>query len=439
MCETNNKNLLINLIKKRKAKIGIIGLGYVGLPLAMSFAKKGFDILGFDLDETKISSLKNNKSYINHISEENIKESFRHSNCFFYNNFEKISTCDAIIICVPTPLSKHRSPDLSYISKTLEYIKPYLSANKIISLESTTYPGTTEELICPFIESLNMNPGDNFFIIYSPEREDPGNKSFSTGNIPKVLGGITKNCAEVGKALYLEVIKEVILVSNTRTAEMTKLLENIHRSVNIGLVNELKPLANAMSIDIFEVIRAAATKPFGFVPYYPGPGLGGHCIPIDPFYLSWKAKEYGMNTKFIELAGEINSGMHQYVLTRIQEALNFKGLSVSNSKVLILGIAYKKNVDDFRESPSILIIKALKKLKAKVFFNDPYIHKCPILDEYLEKKNSLELSKDTLNDFDIVLLMTDHDIYDYELILKSSKLIIDCRGKYKKSEKVFPA
>mgnify|MGYP001482320406 CR=1 FL=1 len=437
MAQENYKLYLKSKFVECKATIAIVGLGYVGLPLAINYAKKGFKIIGLDSDENKILQLNNRSSYINHISNQLIRETFKDSKAIFSTNFELIENCDAVIICVPTPLTKYRSPDLTFINSALNKIKPFLTSEKILSLESTTYPGTTEELILPFVKKLGFNVGEDFFIVYSPEREDPGNKSFSTSNIPKVLGGITKNCAEVGKELYSAVIEEIIIVTDTKTAEMTKLLENIHRSVNIGLVNELKPLANEMSIDIFEVIRAAATKPFGFVPYYPGPGLGGHCIPIDPFYLSWKAKEFGMNTKFIELAGEINSGMHQYVIKRIQEALNFVGLSVKNSNALILGMAYKKNIDDFRESPSFPIIKSLSKLESKVSYNDPYVNECHSLNKYLNTNYSIDINKENLEKFDVVILVTDHDNYDYQLIFKYSKLIVDCRGKFQKDKKVF--
>tara|TARA_B100000579_G_C22836538_1_gene859149 strand:+ start:993 stop:2324 length:1332 start_codon:yes stop_codon:yes gene_type:complete len=436
--ETIKKNLITKL-SDHTASVGIIGLGYVGLPLSITFAKKGYKIYGFDKDEYKINHLKNLESYIRHISSDEIHKAFSSNNHQFSTSFENISKCDALIICVPTPLSKYRDPDLSYITNTLDMIKNFLHEKLIISLESTTYPGTTEEILLPFLSSLGYRVGEDIFLVYSPEREDPGNKTYSTVNIPKVVGGITPNCLEVGKYLYQSIINEVVEVSNTRTAEMTKLLENIHRSVNIGLVNELKPLANAMSIDIFEVINAAATKPFGFVPYYPGPGLGGHCIPIDPFYLTWKAREFGMHTKFIELAGEINSQMPYYVYNRAQEALNTAKLSINQSKILILGLAYKKNVDDYRESPSVLIIESLAKSGAKVSFSDPYIKSCPEIDKLLSTNQSIDLDEKTISSFDLVILLTDHDCFDYQLILNSSSLIVDTRGKFNASKKILTA
>ncbi len=433
----------VDILKKNllnhNANIGIIGLGYVGLPLALTFVNNGFKVFGFDTDEIKINNLKKRKSYISHIPSETIKSLFNNSNSNFSSSFEEIRNCEAIIICVPTPLSKFRDPDLSYIKNSLNSIKEYVHKGQIISLESTTYPGTTEEIILKFLRELNFNVGEDYFLVYSPEREDPGNKEFITANIPKVVGGITNNCALIGKTLYDSIISKVVLVSNTRTAEMTKLLENIHRSVNIGLVNELKPLADKMSINIFEVINAAATKPFGFVPYYPGPGLGGHCIPIDPFYLTWKAREYGMHTRFIELAGEINSSMPTYVINKINNALNTQGKALKNSKILLLGLAYKKDVDDYRESPSITIVKELHKADSLVSYSDPFIEECDLISTYLEEKKSVKITKENLLTFDIVILLTNHTNYDYELIYEYSKMIVDTRGKFPLSEKVVSA
>ena len=365
-------------------------------------------------------------------------------------DFRQIADVDAIIICVPTPLGVHNEPDLSFIHGTLGNIKPYLKENQLLILESTTYPGTTEEEIVPFIEGIqdssSVTPnqsrftiGVNFYIGYSPEREDPGNKNFSTQTIPKVVSGHTKNCLDVTKALYDQIVDETVPVSSTQVAEMTKILENIHRAVNIGLVNELKMVADKMNIDINEVIKAAATKPFGFTAYYPGPGLGGHCIPIDPFYLTWKAKEIGMNTRFIELAGEINTGMPNYVIQKVSESLNSIGKSIKNSRILILGLAYKKNVDDLRESPSLELIDILIDKGAIVNYCDPYFSSIPETRKHQIELSSKDLSVDVLQSMDLVLLATDHDDFDYDLIEKESSLIIDTRGRFGKSEKVIKA
>ena len=365
-------------------------------------------------------------------------------------DFRQIADVDAIIICVPTPLGVHNEPDLSFIHGTLGNIKPYLKENQLLILESTTYPGTTEEEIVPFIEGIqdssSVTPnqsrftiGVNFYIGYSPEREDPGNKNFSTQTIPKVVSGHTKNCLDVTKALYDQIVDETVPVSSTQVAEMTKILENIHRAVNIGLVNELKMVADKMNIDINEVIKAAATKPFGFTAYYPGPGLGGHCIPIDPFYLTWKAKEIGMNTRFIELAGEINTGMPNYVIQKVSESLNSIGKSIKNSRILILGLAYKKNVGDLRESPSLELIDILIDKGAIVNYCDPYFSSIPETRKHQIELSSKDLSVDVLQSMDLVLLATDHDDFDYDLIEKESSLIIDTRGRFGKSEKVIKA
>ena len=323
MKETSSFKKLLTSLKDKKASIGIIGMGYVGLPLAIAYAESGFKVLGIDVDKNKVDKINKSISYINHIPSKRLTALVDLGCLKATNKFEEVSRLDAIILCLPTPLNKYREPDLSYIRNTLESIGSFLKKGQVLSLESTTYPGTTKEELYPFIKNIGFNIGEDFFLIYSPEREDPGNINFNTSNIPKVLGGITSNCNEIGLALYEKVVNEVVEVNDTATAEMTKLLENIHRAVNIGLMNELKPLAEKMGVDLYEVIRAASTKPFGFVPYYPGPGLGGHCIPIDPFYLTWKAREYGMHTRFIELAGEINSSMPEYVVSQTSNALNF--------------------------------------------------------------------------------------------------------------------
>ena len=434
--------MMINLksrIQNRQSTIAIIGLGYVGLPLAIRFSEEGFKTIGFDIDKEKVDLLNNGKSYIKHIKKDNIT-AVANNGFTATTEFGEISNVDVIIICVPTPLGVQNEPDLSYITGTLENIKPYIKENQLLILESTTYPGTTEEILAPFIESIKNSElkiinqkftlGVNFFLGYSPEREDPGNKNFNTQNIPKVVSGHTKNCLEVTTVLYDQIVDETVPVSSTQVAEMTKILENIHRSVNIGLVNELKMVADKMNIDINEVINAAATKPFGFTAYYPGPGLGGHCIPIDPFYLTWKAKEIGINTHFIELAGEVNSAMPAYVISRVTDALNTIGKSISRSKILILGLAYKKNVDDLRESPSLEMIDILLQKGAKVEYSDPFIIETQKTRKYDFKMKSIELNKDTINSYDLVLLATDHDSFDYDLIEKESKIIIDTRGRF---------
>lgn len=336
------KERLTTKLLKKKAIIGVIGLGYVGLPLSLAYSESSYKVVGFDINSELVKKVNSGISYINHISNERIDKSVKNNQLRATTLISEISNVDAVIICVPTPLTVNRDPDLSFIVKTMESIKPYLINGQVISLESTTYPGTTEEILRPIIESTGKKIGEEIFLVYSPEREDPGNIKFNTTNIPKVLGGSTEECKEVGKALYENIISEIITVSSTQAAEMTKLLENIHRSVNIGLMNELKQLTERMGMDLYEIINAAATKPFGFVPYYPGPGLGGHCIPIDPFYLTWKAREYGLHTRFIELAGEINTFMPSYVVNQTSNALNLSGKALNGSRVLILGLSYKK-------------------------------------------------------------------------------------------------
>ena len=429
---------LTQIIKSKEATIGIIGLGYVGLPLAIRFSEVGFKVIGFDIDEHKVNMLNEGKSYIKHINEGNISGMVKQG-FIATTDFAKITDVDAILICVPTPLGVHNEPDLSYVKSTLDLVKSHLREEQLLILESTTYPGTTAEEIVPVIEALGFKVGENFYIGYSPEREDPGNKNFSTQTIPKVVSGHTKNCLEVTTALYDQIVDQTVPVSSTQVAEMTKILENIHRAVNIGLVNELKMVADKMNIDINEVIKAAATKPFGFTAYYPGPGLGGHCIPIDPFYLTWKAKEVGMNTRFIELAGEINTSMPNYVIQKVSESLNSIGKSIKNSRILILGLAYKKNVDDLRESPSLELIDILIDKGALVDYCDPYFKSIPNTRKYQIELKSKVLNADVLQSMDLVLLATDHDDFDYDLIEKESSLIIDTRGRFGKSAKVIKA
>ncbi|MFN8369798.1 MAG: nucleotide sugar dehydrogenase [Bacteriovoracaceae bacterium] len=422
--------LTLNKVKNKEATVGIIGLGYVGLPLALAFAEEGVNVIGFDIDSRKIDSLNSGNSYIQHIPSERIKGVLR-SKLSVTDSFKDISLVDAIIICVPTPLNKYREPDLSYIWSTLDSVLPYLKAGQILSLESTTYPGTTDEELKPRIEKLGFKIGEDFFLVFSPEREDPGRVDFNTKTIPKVLGGCTKQCSHIGATLYELIVDKVVPVSSTKAAELTKLLENIHRAVNIGLVNEMKVVADRMGIDIFEVIDAAATKPFGFVPYKPGPGIGGHCIPIDPFYLTWKAREYGLHTRFIELAGEINSQMPHYVLDKVSNALNNSGKSVKGANILLLGIAYKKNVDDARESPAIDIMQLLADKGAIVDYSDPFFNVFPQMRHHTFNNESVKITKDNLKKYDLVLIATDHDDFDYSLIKDHSKMVIDTRGRYR--------
>ncbi len=422
---------LIRKIEDKSAIIGIIGLGYVGLPLALRFAETGFQVIGFDIDSGKIKDLNAGLSYIKHIPSERIERAITAKSLSVTTDFVRAKEADALIICVPTPLNKHREPDLSFVLKTTESLAPYLRGGQVVSLESTTYPGTTEEELKPRIESRGLQIGTDFFLIYSPEREDPANPDFTTSTIPKVCGADTDNCRQVGLALYSQVIDKVVPVSSTKAAEMTKLLENIYRAVNIGLVNELKVVADQMDIDIWEVIDAAATKPFGFTPFYPGPGLGGHCIPIDPFYLTWKAREFGLHTRFIELAGEVNTAMPEYVIGKVSDALNNHGKPLKGSKVLVLGVAYKKNVDDMRESPSVKLMEMLQEKGAVISYSDPYVPIFPPMREYSFDLQSVELDEATLSSFDCVLLATNHDDFDYEFIKKHSKLIVDTRGVYR--------
>lgn len=427
-----NHEELIAQIKNKKSIIGVVGLGYVGLPLSIRLSEVGYKVVGFDINENQNKILNSNGSYINHIDSDQIKK-LKKTGFYATSNFEEISKVDFIIICVPTPLGVHNEPDLSYIEGTLNTLSKYFKQNQVLVLESTTYPGTTTEVLVDFIENKTEKKfvvGSNFFVGYSPEREDPGNKKFKTKDIPKIVSGHTSKCLSLVSALYNNIIDEIVPVSSTKVAEMTKILENIHRSVNIGLVNELKMVCQKMGIDIYEVINAAATKPFGFTPYYPGPGLGGHCIPIDPFYLTWKAKEFGMSTRFIELAGEINRGMPGYVLNRISEALNENNKSIKGSKILILGLAYKKNVDDLRESPSLEIMKSLISQGSIISFSDPYLKNIPLTRRFDIDVSSVEINKKNLKGFDLVLLATDHDDFDYDLIEKESKILVDTRGKF---------
>ena len=423
------KNELLERIKSHQAKIGVIGLGYVGLPLVLRFGEEHFNVIGFDVDPAKVSQLNAGQSYIRHIDRSRIQKLRSEKQFEATSDFARLAEPDCIIICVPTPLTEKKDPDLQYIEKTADAISKTLRRSQLVSLESTTYPGTTDEILLDLFRQSGLKVGEDYFLVFSPEREDPGNPKFSTRTIPKVVGGTTPACAELGVALYEQVIDKVIPVSSTRAAELVKLLENIYRSVNIALVNELKLLTDRMDIDVWEVIEAASSKPFGFTPFYPGPGLGGHCIPIDPFYLSWKAKEYDFSTRFIQLAGEINTSMPHYVIEKIAEALNDRSRSVRGARVLVLGVAYKKDVDDVRESPALEIMKLLKERGADLSYSDPYIPKLHKMREYdFSYMSSLPLTKEILAEKDVVLITTDHSNTDYQWVVDHSNLVIDTRN-----------
>lgn len=438
----------MNLLKKIKNKsvvVGIIGLGYVGLPLSLAFAAKKISVIGFDLDEKKINLLNRGKSYLKHINYEKIQRAVESGYLKATSDFSRLSEVDAVLICVPTPLTEHREPDMTFVKNTAITIAKYLRKGQLVVLESTTYPGTTEELLLPLFENAGKKNkyivGRDFYLAFSPEREDPNNPDYTTAEIPKVIGGVTTQCLKVARTLYDQVIIKTVPVSSPRAAEATKLLENIFRSINIALVNELKMVFDKMDIDIWEVISAASTKPFGFKPFYPGPGLGGHCIPIDPFYLTWKAREFEINTKFIELAGEINTHQPYYVVEKSVEALNKYKKTLNGSKVLILGAAYKKDIDDMRESPSLKLIEIYRGKGAKVDYYDPFVKVLPKTRKYKFDMKSIKLTKEKLKVYDLVVLSTDHSIFDYKFIAENSKLIIDSRNAFEirgiKSKKIF--
>jgi UDP-N-acetyl-D-glucosamine dehydrogenase len=424
----------------KELKIGIIGCGYVGLPLALRFADVGQRVTGFDTDQEKITKLNAGQSYIQHISADKIKQHVQGKRFDATTDFTRLRDMDAVLICVPTPLDERREPDLSYVEKTAQSIAPNLQRSQLIVLESTTYPGTTEELVLPILETGGLmcplargagseSVATDFYLAFSPEREDPGNKQFGLAQIPKVVGGINPASGRAAVALYAQIVSKVVPVSSTRAAEMVKLLENIFRCVNIALVNELKQLSLRMDLDIWEVIDSAATKPFGFMPFYPGPGLGGHCIPVDPYYLSWKAREYDFATRFIELAGEINTAMPYNVVDALVNALNGHEKSVKGSKILLLGVAYKKDVDDLRESPSLKLLELLSARGAVLDYNDPYFPALFKMRHYdYSNMKSVELSPERLASYDCVLIATDHTSYDYDAIVRNSKLVVDTRN-----------
>jgi len=436
--ENRSVESTIDKIKQRQARVGIIGLGYVGLPLALLFTEQKFIVTGFDIDQRKVDTLSQGGSYIYRIAKEDIQAA--NSQGFSATSqYAKIEEMDAIIICVPTPLNQYHEPDLSFITDTTHAIAPHLQPGQLVVLESTTYPGTTEEVMLPILEKENKlglkaargaaNPEKEFFVAFSPEREDPGNTTVARRDIPKVVGGVNPQASELAAALYGSIFTRTVPVSSPAAAEMTKLLENIYRCVNIALVNELKMLCLRMGLDIWEVIEAASTKPFGFHPFYPGPGLGGHCIPVDPFYLSWKAKEWDFHTRFIELAGEINTHMPYHVLASIGSALNGHKKSVNGSRILILGVAYKRDIDDLRESPALTIIELLQKEGAEVSYHDPYFPFIGKGRKYdLQMKRS-ELEK--LGQYDCVVIITDHSDYDYKKVVRDSQLVVDTRNATK--------
>jgi UDP-N-acetyl-D-glucosamine dehydrogenase len=438
---TPQSQSLLKRIKNREAAVGVIGLGYVGLPLVKAFLKKGFSVMGFDIDPKKVEMLNQGRSYIKHVSTAELRRSLSAKKFAATTDFSRLPEVDAILICVPTPLDSHRNPDLSFVLKTTETVARHLRKGQLVVLESTTYPGTTDEEMLPLLERGGLRVGRDFCLAYSPERENPGDAVYTAENTPKVVGGITRDCLKVAEALYGQVVVKTIPVSSTRAAEASKLLENIFRSVNIALANEMKMIFERLGIDVWEVIKAASSKPFGFMPFYPGPGLGGHCIPIDPFYLTWKAREVDYATKFIELAGEINSAMPYHVVAKTIEALSKRGRAIKGAKILVLGIAYKKDIDDQRESPSLKIISLLRQKGIKVEYNDPYVPESSGHREYPGLAlRSVDLSAKRLRAADAVIIATDHSSYDYDRIVKNANLVIDTRNAVKtKSAKVIKA
>ena len=407
-------------IKSKDAKIGIIGMGYVGIPLGLEFSDKGFTVLGFDKDTKRVDDINAGKQIMKHITKKSM-DKFVENKGSATAEFSRIKNMDCLIICVPTPLDKHEQPDMSYVESASLEISKNIQKEQLIVLESTTYPGTTNEIVKPILEKSGLIAGKDFFLAYSPEREDPGNKEFGVSEIPKVMGGLTENCLRLTSGLYKHIVLETVEVSTMETAEATKLMENIFRAVNIAMVNELKLVLDRMNVNIWEVIDAAKTKPFGFMPFYPGPGMGGHCIPIDPFYLSWKAKEYNIEAKFIELAGEINRKMTENITHRIGKALNDDKKSIRESNIMILGVAYKKDIDDIRESPALRIMELLQFKGAKISYHDPYVKE-------IDSQKSLELNAENLKKQDAIVITTDHSNVDYELIGKHARLIIDTRN-----------
>lgn len=426
---------LMARFQERHATVGVMGLGYVGLPLAATIAEAGFLVIGFDTDATKVAALRRRESYIHHVPPSRLVPLLRSEagdasapGFLPTSDYSFLKRCDAVLICVPTPLTLNREPDLSFVVATAEVVAEHLRPGQLVVLESTTYPGTTEEVLRPILERSGMIAGRDFFVAFSPEREDPNNLHFKTKTIPKLVGGVTPVCGEVAVALYSAFIEKVVPVSTAAVAEAAKLLENIYRAVNIALVNELKVLFDRMGIDVWEVIDAAATKPFGFTPFYPGPGLGGHCIPIDPFYLTWRARQYDLTTRFIELAGEVNHAMPAFVVDKVTEALNERGRSVHGARVLILGVAYKRDIDDTRESPALKLIDLLTRKHAEVAYHDPYVPYLKRSRRYDFQLASVPLTVEELARSDVVLIATDHSVFDYDFIVRASRLVVDTRN-----------
>lgn len=425
---------LLQSFASRRATVGVIGLGYVGLPLSATFAEGGFDVIGFDVDASKVEALQRGESYIRHIPAARLQRLLREqpsdSGHSFHAtvDFDLLARCDAILICVPTPLTRNREPDLSFVVSTADAIAARLRGGQLVVLESTTYPGTTDEVVRPILEAGGLAAGRDFFLAFSPEREDPNNAQFTTRTIPKLVGGTSTQCGRVAAALYDAVLEEVIPVSSAQVAEAAKLLENIYRSVNIALVNELKVLFDRMGLDVWEVIAAASTKPFGFTPFFPGPGLGGHCIPIDPFYLTWKARQYDLTTRFIELAGEVNHAMPAFVVQKLMDALNDRRKSINGSRVLVVGVSYKKDLDDTRESPALKVLDLIAKKGAEVAYHDPYV---PVLGRsrrYDFHLKSVPLTAEVVSGFDAVVITTDHSGVDYANLVRDAELVIDTRN-----------
>lgn len=433
--KSSRKKRLLTKIRSSKARVGIVGMGYVGLPLALVFTDKRFRVLGFDADRNKVRALARGRCYIGHLPEERVEAAVQAGRLEATADFRRLAEPDVIIVCVPTPLTPQREPDMSFVVKTAQQIRSRLRPGQLVILESTTYPGTTEELLRPLLEQSGLRCGRDFFLAFSPEREDPGNADYATTTIPKLVGGVDRDSGDLAQALYSRIIQRTVRVSSAAAAEASKLTENIFRAVNIALVNELKIIYQNMGIDVWEVLDAAATKPFGFMRFDPGPGWGGHCIPVDPFYLTWKAREHGLDTKFIELAGEINRRMPEYVLDRLREGLNRRGRPVKGSRVLVLGLAYKKGVGDTRESPSIQIIPRLIEMGARVGYHDPFVPSLPPTRAWPDHPEmvSSPLNARTLKAQDAVLLITDHPSVDYELVAKNARLIVDTRGVFRRS------
>jgi UDP-N-acetyl-D-glucosamine dehydrogenase len=418
---------VIDRMKGRRATIGLIGLGYAGLPLAFYFAEAGFRTIGFDIDPQKVERLCKGESYIGHIPSERVAAQVENGRFIATGSFSRLTECDTAIICVPTPLAEGRVPDLTCVTDTVRMVKEYLRRGQLVVLESTTYPGTTEEFVLPILSESGLKAGEDYFLAFSPEREDPANRTFDTGSIPKLVGGLTPRCLAVACAMYSEVVTDVVPVSSTRVAEAAKLLENVYRCVNVAMINELKLLFERMGIDVWDVIRAASTKPFGFTPFYPGPGLGGHCIPIDPFYLTWKARQYDFPTRFIELAGEINSAMPEHVVSRLVDGLNLLGKPLKESCILVVGVAYKRDVEDIRESPALTIIRLLDKRLATVNYHDPHVPS--LRSRHIGRvMRSEPLIPEIVRSADAAVIVTDHSSIDYALLLDNCSLVVDCRN-----------